>query len=725
MTNTTFHRYAPFIQQYIYRKGWTDLREVQVDACNAILDTDDHVIIASGTASGKTEAAFFPILTLLEQNPSASVGILYIGPLKALINDQFQRLEELLTDSDIPVWPWHGDVSQSVKTRIRRKKQGVVQITPESLESLLMRSPKDAASLFSDLRFVVVDEIHALMGQDRGLQLLCLLSRLEKFTGCSPRRIGLSATLNDYRPAIDFLSAGTSRGTVAVGISGHTRKIGLCVDAFPVPEDPVQAEQTMMRYHNFIYDNCHNRKCLIFTNSRNDAETTISQMKVIAAKRAEPDIFHVHHGSISAQLRQEAEHALRDSTLPTVAAATLTLELGIDIGDLDSTIQTGAPWSCSSFVQRLGRSGRRTGKSKMMFLSLPEETNSLHPDALPWDLLRSLAIIQLYLEEQWVEPFTMKEKPFSLLAHQTLSTLMSQGELTPAELARRVLLLPPFRNRIEPEEYRDLLRNMIAGDYLQRMDNGGLIPGMKGERIAGHYTFYSVFPEEETYQVIAAGAAIGTLTNCPQPGEGFLLAGRAWRVITVDDTRKEIHAVPSSDSKIPSWSGNSGDIHGKIFRRISRLLDETTLWPYLRPNAADLLTKARQTAADLGLNRKDLLAVDKHSFLLFPWCGTRQLRTLEKLLTIGLREKLRIIQVNNCEYYLDIRTDLSEAEFISRLRNLQIADISPDLVLPPNRAPRTDKYDYMVPDALLRKAYLHNQMDIPGALAVLKSLRYT
>jgi ATP-dependent Lhr-like helicase len=265
---------------------------------------------------------------------------------------------------------------------------------------------------------------------------------------------------------------------------------------------------------------------------------------------------------------------------------------------------------------------------------------------------------------------------------------------------------------------------MIAGEYLQKMDNGGLIPGLKGERITGHYTFYSVFPEEESYQVIAAGAPIGTLTNCPQPGEAFLLAGRAWRVITVDDTRKQIHAVPSGDSKIPSWTGSGGDIHEKIFQRISKLLSETTLWPYLRPDAVDTLQKARQTAAALGMDRKDLLAVDKDHFLLFPWCGTRQLRTMEKLFSIGLREKLLIRSVTNCEYYLDIRTDLSESEFISRLQNLQLTDLSPDLVLAPTQVPRSDKYDYMVPDHLLRIAYLYNQMDIPGALATLKSLRY-
>ena len=197
MSNSAFERYAPFIQEYIYRKRWTDLREVQVEACDAIMDTNKHVIVASGTASGKTEAAFFPILTILEKNPSTSVGAMYIGPLKALINDQFERLNELLDDREIPVWPWHGDISQSTKRKALQVAQGILQITPESLEALLMRHPGDACRLFSDLRFIVIDEIHALMGEDRGLQVLCLIARLEKLTGCRPRRIGLSATLND------------------------------------------------------------------------------------------------------------------------------------------------------------------------------------------------------------------------------------------------------------------------------------------------------------------------------------------------------------------------------------------------------------------------------------------------------------------------------------------------------------------------------------------------
>ena len=245
MSTSAFERYAHFIQEYIYRKKWTDLREVQVEACDAILDTDKHVIIASGTASGKTEAAFFPILTLLEQNPSDSIGVMYIGPLKALINDQFERLGELLEDVEIPVWSWHGDISQSHKRKALKTAKGILQITPESLEALIMKHPGDAGRLFSDLRFIVIDEIHALMGEDRGLQVLCLIDRLEKITGCFPRRIGLSATLNDYNPAMEFLASGSDKEAVSVGIQAHKRTISLCAESFVLPEDDANAQKVM------------------------------------------------------------------------------------------------------------------------------------------------------------------------------------------------------------------------------------------------------------------------------------------------------------------------------------------------------------------------------------------------------------------------------------------------------------------------------------------------
>ena len=209
-----FERYAPFIQDYIYASGWKVLRGVQNAAAQAIFETDDNVLLTASTASGKTEAAFFPILTLLAEDPPKSVGVLYIAPLKALINDQFERLGFLCEAGDIAVTRWHGESSQAAKRRLMKHPSGILQITPESLESLLINKHADLAALFGDLRFVVIDEIHSLLRGDRGLQTFCLIERLCRAAGCNPRRVGLSATIGKPEAAGRFFAAGSGRPTV-------------------------------------------------------------------------------------------------------------------------------------------------------------------------------------------------------------------------------------------------------------------------------------------------------------------------------------------------------------------------------------------------------------------------------------------------------------------------------------------------------------------------------
>lgn len=211
---SAFDRYAPFVQDFIYNHNWENLRSIQVAAADAIFNTDENVLLTASTASGKTEAAFFPILTELWENPPASVGAIYIGPLKALINDQFYRLGDLCEEADIPVWHWHGDVSASHKAKMLKHPSGILQITPESLEALLMHKHAAVPRLFCDLRYVVIDEVHSLLRGDRGGQTLCLIERLGRMAGVNPRRIGLSATIGDPERTGAFLASGTGRGCI-------------------------------------------------------------------------------------------------------------------------------------------------------------------------------------------------------------------------------------------------------------------------------------------------------------------------------------------------------------------------------------------------------------------------------------------------------------------------------------------------------------------------------
>lgn len=722
MSKSAFERYAPFIQAYIYRKNWTDLREVQVEACDAIMDTDQHVIIASGTASGKTEAAFFPMLTLLEAKPSDSVGILYIGPLKALINDQFERLSMLLDDSDIPVWPWHGDIAQSVKQRALRQARGVLQITPESLEAMLMQHPGDAVKLFHDLRYVVIDEIHALMGTDRGMQTLCLLARLERATNCKPRRIGLSATLHEYDTAQAWLAAGTDRQLRVTGIQVYKRSIALRVESFVLPKDEQQAAETMRVYNEFLYDACHTQRCILFSNSRGKAEAVIADLKELAQRRKEADVFYVHHGSVSADLRHDAESALRESKGPVVAAATLTLELGIDIGELDTTFQLGAPFSCASFVQRLGRSGRRTGKSQMMFVTLADHMEDRPMDAIPWELLQTIAVIQLYLEERWVEPCVQKPKPYSVLAHQTLSTLMTYGELVPAALATRVLTLPAFQGCITTEEYQLLLRHMLEEDILERMEDGGIIIGLKGAKVTGHYSFNSVFQNEETWHVIHQEHEVGTLDSCPATEEAFILAGRAWQVLTVDEERQMIYVKPIRNRRIPSWHGKGGDIHERIAQRMRQALVEDTMYPYLGEQAMQHLSEARTIARQAGILEHLLTVSSDGYYILCPWCGSKIIRTLYCLFSGSLKESFGMSRVYASSYYLQLKSTLAPEVFSELAKTLQLTRDDAQILRSPEKKPIIDKYDWMLPDALLQSAYVANQLDVSGAVAVLNGI---
>ena len=547
-----FDRYAPFIQDHIYREGWQTLRAVQNAAGDALFGTDKNVLIAASTASGKTEAAFFPILTMLDEEPSSSVGVLYIAPLKALINDQFGRLTELCADNGIPVTRWHGDASQTQKRKLLRKPAGILQITPESLESLMINKHMEIPSLFGDLRFIVIDEIHSLLRGDRGAQTFCLIERLCRLAGCDPRRVGLSATIGDPEEAGKFLSAGSSRGTVIPKFDGGKEIWRLSMEHFfnsdpqadegrdipaqaepepPTDTAPTAADPGM----GYIFEHTRGKKCLIFTNSREECEDVCQRLRQYCEANHEPDRFLIHHGNLSASYRESAEEEMKDDDSFMSVCATATLELGIDIGRLERAFQIDAPFTVSGFLQRMGRTGRRGDPSEMWFVMREEhpEARAMLPEMIPWYLIQGIALVQLYIEERFVEPPKTDRLPFSLLYHQTMSTLASCGEMTPAELASRVLTLSVF-GRIDKDDFRTLLLHLIKTDHIARTENGGLIVGLTGERIVNSYKFYAVFVETVEYTVRSGSEQLGTIAKPPPAGEKIAIAGHVWILEEVD-----------------------------------------------------------------------------------------------------------------------------------------------------------------------------------------------
>lgn len=730
MSENPFNRLAPFIQEFIYRHNWTELRQVQVEACRVIFDTDAHLLLAASTASGKTEAAFLPILTLLSNNPTSTVGVLYIGPLKALINDQFTRLNELLKEANIPVWHWHGDVSAAEKQKLLREPRGVLQITPESLESLLINRRTALASIFAELRFIVIDEVHAFMGSDRGRQALCQLQRLSEYVKGQPRRIGLSATLGDYRFAEEWLQSGTERPVITPRIPTGQQRARIAVEHFILaePDENPQAELLDSSgkdagFYRYIYDLTLHKKALIFANSRGETESVIAMLRTIAEREHEADIYHVHHGSISASLRQAAEVAMRDPVQPAVTAATVTLELGIDIGQLERVIQLDSPFSVASFLQRLGRSGRR-GQPAELWCVCKEEAGSNQddvPDQVPWPLLQGIAIIQLYLEEKWIEPIPPRRLPVSLLYHQTMSTLLAAGELTPAALADRVLRLSPLRH-VSTDQYRELLVHLLALDHIQRTDEGGLIIGLAGEQITGNYRFYSGFLENPEFMVYAEGKQIGTIYNPPPAGERFALAGRAWEVLESDPKRRLLTAKPVQGRVRARWRGGAGEIHGRILHRMRRVLHEDTQYPYLQAGASERLESVRKFARAQSLIDRFIVSLSETRHCIFPWMGTVACRTLARVIQNSKLESLRSCRISGmAPYYLIIdTTDARRSADIEKavLAAVQAASGEAEL-MQADEEPRLEKYDDFISGALLRAAFATDRLDLPGLRSAL------
>lgn len=711
-----FYRLAPFIQEYIFMHEWETLHEIQGKAIIDILDNTDHLLISSGTASGKTEAVFFPILSKICNQKVNSVEVLYIAPLKALINDQFLRLNDLLDMCEKKVWRWHGDVSQTEKKRLLEHPSGILQITPESLEALLMRHTTEIPNLFSKLQFIVIDEVHAFMGTDRGGQLLCQIAKLEKWSKCNPRRIGLSATLGDCTNATKWLKLGSDK-SVTIIKDNTKRNIYLSVDYREIWNSKDNNEETCEEYKEYyetIYKNCSTKKSIIFTNSRSDAEEVISQLRAIAEKRFEPDIFHVHHGSISKILRLEAEDIMKNSKGPAVTSATLTLELGIDIGSLERVLQIGSPYSCSSFVQRLGRSGRKTGRPEMYFTSIEDRNyGKAILEDIPWDLLQTIAIIQLYVEEKWIEPIDEKAFPYSLLYQQTLSMLFSMGELSPASLAGNVLKLPAFKS-ISQDDYREMLKYMIELEHIQKTEEGTLIIGLKAEGIVNYFTFYAIFPDNDEFVVSYKGQEIGSINSIPPEGICISLAGRSWQVINIDLDSKHVFVEPIKHSSQKLWRGGGGKIHTKIVHGMRSALLNDIKYPYLTPNAVKRLEEVRRLIKDSAMLSADLIELSQHSFLLFPWLGSKETDTLGVILKLdSVKEKLSITLVDMANpYAFLISTKLSFKEFEDKLSEVILGINSLENEIQEKNIPVIDKYDMFLPESLKKKQYIYNELGL-------------
>lgn len=727
-----FSRYAPFVQDFIYKNNWEALRAIQVAAGDAIFNSDENVLLSASTASGKTEAAFFPILTLFSEDMPRSVGAIYIGPLKALINDQFMRLNDLCAEAEIPVWHWHGDVAQSHKNKLLKNPSGILQITPESLEALLLHKHAYIPRLFGDLRFIVIDEVHSLMRGDRGGQTLCLIERLSRLAGVNPRRIGLSATIGDLESTGKFLASGTGRGVIIPKIESKGVKWRLSMEHFyvrgpqasqdkqvdgalPELESPTDvAPENADPGIGYIFEHTRGKKCLVFVNSREECEAVTTTLRQYCEAKHEPDRFLIHHGNLSASYRETAEAVMKDEEQYKTTVTTATLELGIDIGRLERAFQIDAPFMVSSFLQRMGRTGRRDMPPEMWFVMREElpEPRALLPTTVPWKLLQGIALVQLYLEERWVEPPKLDRLPFSLLYHQTMSTLASSGEMTPAALASKVLTLNYF-HRISKDDFRIMLKHLIETDQIQRTEEGGLIVGIAGERQINSFKFYAVFKENEEYTVRWGSQELGTIVLPPPVGEKIALAGHVWTVEEIDHKRRLVYCEQVK-GKVPAYFGECpGDINTKVLERMRQVLAEEKSYPYLMKNAVARLEQARHSALNSGVVSEPLICLGGDMWCLFPWLGSYAFLAMERFLKIKCGAKLGLSGMDSSRpYFIQFKMKASKEEFFEILAEEEKEALDPMELVYPGEVPVFEKYDEFLPEELIRKGFAYGILGI-------------
>lgn len=698
------------IQKWIRGQGWSQLRDIQVRTIHAIAGDNNDIIIAASTAGGKTEAAFFPLISqvLGDEELQSGFDILYIGPLKALISDQARRLSDICEQTGLPVVPWHGDISSSVKTKARKNPAGIVLITPESLEALFVRRGAEIPRLFSKTKAIVIDELHTMLGTERGMQLQSLMTRIELSTGRHIRRIGLSATLGDMELAKAVLRPDAASQVHLIEAKGGEAELRLQLRGYLEgnTDEGVPSPTNAIAEH--LFKHLRGSDNLIFAGSRQRVEIYADRLRRKCESERLPQEFFAHHANIAKEQRQFIEKRLKDGQLPTSAICTSTLELGIDIGDVASVAQIGAPFSVASLRQRLGRSGRRQGQPAVLRQYAVEsmlDSKAHIADRLRLGTMRAIAMIDLLLEN-WCEPPRHGALHLSTLVHQILSVIASSGGARANTLHSVLCAKGPFRS-VDPPLFGEVLRAMGSAEnaLIEQSSNGLLLLGDKGEKLVEHYSFFAVFQTSEEYRLIADGKELGTVPvdSLLAPGMMIIFSGRRWSVREVRDTERVIIVTTSVGGVPPIFGGDPGIIHDKVVERMFDLLEGNAVPVYLDEAARQLLAEARLSYLQLAFERRGVSSQGENTHLVFTRRGTIATNSLALALRGGgfkVEVHDGLLEVSGAD------VDKSLDEFLQTLS----AGASPNLFVADTNL-RFEKFDHFLSDALLQRNVLTSRLD--------------
>lgn len=712
------------IKRWLWNEGWTELRDVQEKAIPALIHADQDVVIAAATAAGKTEAAFLPIFSnVLNQETIGSV--LYISPLKALINDQWGRLDRLCELLDMPVVAWHGDVSSSKKHQFLKKPQGVLLITPESVEALFVRRGTLVSGLLSNLRYIVIDELHSFIGTERGKQLQSLLHRIDLAVQRIAPRVGLSATLGDMKLAAQFLRPEAVKDITLIVADSAQQELKILLKGYiqsadiPLTEAD-KAENTSphaaRQVAEHLYQVLRGSNNLVFPNSRQKVEEYTDALRRMCEKDGVPNQFWAHHGSLSKEYREDTEFALKDKSISATAICTSTLELGIDIGHVKSICQIGPPPSVASLRQRLGRSGRRKGEAAILRSYCIE--NALNPDsslsdAIREGLVQTIAMINLLLRG-WFEPPRVNGLHYSTLVQQMLSIIAQQGGSTAAELWQILVSQGPFSG-VQRQDFLALLRHMGEKQLLMQDSTGLLLHGEKGEKLVNHYEFFAAFASTEEFRLVTEGKALGSLpiTHILVPGQFLIFAGRRWRVLDVDLDKKTILVKADKGGSPPYFESAGAWVHDQVRQEMREILRSNEPIRFLDATAAALLAEARKHYWQANLERLTLFQNGK-DVVLMTWCGD----SINEALVMLLNNQ-RILATNEG---IGIRlADMSQEKVSQALLRISAnRDIDPVVILENAKNIMREKWDWALPDDILRKSFASLNLDFYGAFKFLE-----
>ena len=732
--SSSFAQLDERVRRWIWDQRWTELREVQERAIPIIQEGVHDVILAAATAAGKTEAAFLPIASAMAATSSEQgIGCLYVAPLKALINDQWERLSALFEHLQIPVHRWHGDVSREKKRRVLHGTEGgVLLITPESLEAMfILRGPK-IPRLFAAVRFCVVDELHAFLGTERGRQLQSLLHRLELAVRRRIPRIGLSATLGDMGIAKEFLrpreaeqvrsivASDDDAGELKIQLRGHRRVSPLLPEVHVDQPRPGDDDDAVGDVCEHLFSVLRGSNNLVFANSRSQVEVVADRLRRLSESARVPNEFLPHHGNLSKELREDAERLLKERDRPMTAICTSTLEMGIHIGSVSSVAQIGAPPAVAALRQRLGRSGRR-GQPAVLRVYVTEdaiEERSPPQDAIRAQLVQCIAMVELVLE-RWSEPSESGALHYSTLIQQLLSLIAQHGGVAAAEAHRALCEVGPFR-LVEPPAFVELLRALGARDLITQMGDGTLVLGLTGEKLVNHYDFYAAFSAPDEYRVVAPGRVLGRLA--PDPGlevGGFIIfAGRRWKVVTVDERERVIDVVPAAGGRPPSFAGGGGRVHRRVREVMRDVYLGATVPAYTNREAELLLAEGRHNFVRIGLTEHAIVSVGGGQGL-FPWTGDREMETILAELRFRNIEAGRdgvAITVPGMDHssLLAVLEDIVRGQPIDALELARRA-----------QAKAREKHDSLLPEGLLNAEYAARNLDPLGARAALEKVTQT